>query len=399
MSVRWLFLDMNAFFASVEQQEHPELRGKPVAVVPMRADSTCCIAASYEAKAFGIKTGTNVAEARRLCPHVRFVEAKHGPYRDYHARIIEVVEGCLPISKVLSVDEMVCRLWSNERDLSAAIRLGEHVKTQIKRQVGECLHCSVGLGLNPFLAKVAAELQKPNGLSVLDHDDLPHKLYRMRLTDFPGISKGMEARLAAAGVTTTEQMYGLTREQMRAVWGGMGGDQWWRLLRGHDVALPPPVRRSVGHSHVLPPELRTRGGASAVLRRLLEKAAERMRHHGYWARGLSVHVRGDDRQTWAAKRRLTACADTWTLMDALRLMCEHPFRRPYQVGVVLYDLLPTGGVTPSLFGDDVQRLRAARAVDDINRRFGRGTLSLASVRPVSHTAEDKISFGKIGELD
>ena len=251
MSVRWLFLDMNAFFASVEQQEHPELRGKPVAVVPMRADSTCCIAASYEAKAFGIKTGTNVAEARRLCPHVRFVEAKHGPYRDYHARIIEVVEGCLPISKVLSVDEMVCRLWSNERDLSAAIRLGEHVKTQIKRQVGECLHCSVGLGLNPFLAKVAAELQKPNGLSVLDHDDLPHKLYRMRLTDFPGISKGMEARLAAAGVTTTEQMYGLTREQMRAVWGGIGGDQWWRLLRGHDVALPPPVRRSVGHSHVL----------------------------------------------------------------------------------------------------------------------------------------------------
>ncbi len=120
----WLFLDMNAFFASVEQQEHPHLRGKPVAVVPMLADSTCCIAASYEAKAFGVKTGTKVAEAVRLCPHLRLIEAKHGPYREYHTRIVEVVEHCLPVTEIWSVDEMVCKFWANERRLSDALRLG-----------------------------------------------------------------------------------------------------------------------------------------------------------------------------------------------------------------------------------------------------------------------------------
>ncbi len=399
MPVNWLFLDMNSFFASVEQQEHPELRGRPVAVVPLLADTTCCIAASYEAKAFGVKTGTGVAEAKRLCPNIHLIEAKHGPYREYHAQIIRVVESCLPVTEVWSVDEMVCRLWANERRLPDAIRLGEHVKTRIKADVGECLHCSVGLGPNPFLAKVAAELQKPNGLVVLDDEDLPHKLFRLKLTDFPGISRGMEARLANAGIFNTEQMYGLTLPQMRAIWGGVGGEFWWHQLRGHVVASAPRVRRSVGHSHVLPPELRTRAGAAAVIGRLLEKAAERLRHHGCEARGLSLHVRNENGQTWAAKRRLTACADTWTLLTALRKLGEHPFRTPKQVGVVLYDLLPEASVTLPLFREDAQRRAAARAVDELNQRFGRGTLSMASVRPVSHTAEDKIAFGKVGVMD
>ena len=399
MSPGWLFLDMNSFFASVEQQERPELRGKPVAVVPLLADTTCCIAASYEAKAYGITTGTGVAEAKRLCPNLRIVEAEHGPYREYHARIRETVERCLPVTQVWSVDEMVCKLWGNERGLSDAIRLGERVKARIKAEVGDCMHCSVGLGLNPFLAKVAAELQKPNGLVVLDADDLPHKLFRMKLTDFPGISRRMEARLHAAGVRTTEQMYRLSVAQMRAVWGGVQGERWWHQLRGHDVALPPPVRRSLGHSHVLPPELRTPAGAGAVARRLLEKAAIRLRREGCWARGLALHLRAEDGRTWAAKRRLTACADTWTLMAALGALEEHPFPHVRQVGVVLYDLLPASQVTPSLFAGDADRLAASRAVDDLNRRFGRGKVSLASVLPVKDTAPDKIAFAHIGEMD
>ena len=398
MSLCWLFLDMNSFFASVEQQQHPNLRGKPVAVVPLLSDSTCCIAASYEAKAFGVKTGTNVAEAKRLCPSLHIIEAKHGPYREYSKHIQGVVEDCLPVTEVWSVDEMVCKLWDNERNLWDAMRLAEQIKTRIKSEVGECLHCSVGLGLNPFLAKVAAEMQKPNGLSVIAKDDLPHKLYRMALTDFPGISKGMEARFHAAKVYNTEQMYALTQDQMRRVWGGVQGERWWHQIRGHDVALPLTVRRSVGHSHVLPPELRTPAGAAAVARRLLEKAAERTRHLGYRARGLSVHVRAEDGRSWSAKRRVTPCADTWTLFSVLTSLWEHPFFYVKQVGVVLYDLLPEAQVTLPLFSDDTRRLTASRAVDSLNQKYGRGTLSMASVVPVKHTAEDKIAFGKIEEL-
>jgi DNA polymerase-4 len=400
MSVGWLFLDMNSFFASVEQQEHPELRGKPVAVVPMVSDSTCCIAASYEAKAYGVKTGTNVAEAKRLCPNLRLVEAKsHDPYRKYQIEIVRAVQEYLPVTEIWSVDELVCKLWANERHLSDAIRVGEQIKARIKADVGECMHCSVGLGLNPFLAKVAAELQKPNGLVVLDTDDLPHKLFGLALTDFPGINRRMEARFQVAGVRTTEQMCALTLEQMRGIWGGVVGERWWHLLRGHQVAMPPRERKSVGHSHVLAPALRTPAGAASVAGRLLEKAAERMRHHGYQARGLSVHVRADDGRTWMAKRRLTPCVDTWTLMAALRSLWEHPFPKVRQVGVVLYDLLPDTQFTASLFGEDMERRTAARTVDAINGKYGRGTVSMASVVPVKAAAEDKIAFGKIGEMD
>lgn len=399
MPVQWLFLDMNSFFASVEQQRNPDLRGRPVAVVPCLADTTCCIAVSYEAKAFGVKTGTNVAEAARLCPNLRIIEARHGPYRAYHDEILRVVGECLPVSKVVSVDEFACKLWANERRLCDAIRLGEYVKTQIKTRVGEHLHCSVGLGPNPFLSKVAAELQKPNGLVVLDDEDMPRKLFRMRLTDWPGINKRMEARFAVAGVFNTEQMYGLSCDRMRRVWGGIVGERWWRQLRGLSVADLPSVRRSLGHSHVLPPVLRTEHGAAAIAGRLLEKAAERLRHHGFHARGLSVHIRSLDGQTWAAKRRLTPVADTGALLRVLRSLWEHPFPIPRQVGVVLYDLLPDAAVTLSLFDHDVRRLQAARAMDEVNQRWGRGTVTMASVLPVKAAAEDKIAFSHIAELD
>src|SRR5882672_282370 len=118
--VRWLYLDMNSFFASVEQEMDPALRGKPVAVVPVQTDTTCCIAVSYEGKAFGVKTGTNVGEAKKLCPQMRFIEGDHGNYIRYHNKIVEAVESCLPIESVCSIDEIACRLTGSQEELKAA---------------------------------------------------------------------------------------------------------------------------------------------------------------------------------------------------------------------------------------------------------------------------------------
>src|SRR5208337_4195962 len=109
-ALNWLFVDLNSYFASVEQEVRPELRGRPVAVVPMMADTTCCIAASYQAKAHGVKTGTLVGEARRICPGLQLVEARHELYVEYHHRIVAAVEQCVPVTAVLSIDEMGCRL-------------------------------------------------------------------------------------------------------------------------------------------------------------------------------------------------------------------------------------------------------------------------------------------------
>src|SRR5438105_174470 len=104
--LNWLFVDLNSYFASVEQQDRVELRGRPVGVVPMLADTTCCIAASYEAKAHGVKTGTIVADAKHMCPNIVLVEARHEIYVEYHHRIVEAVETCLPVTAVMSIDEM-----------------------------------------------------------------------------------------------------------------------------------------------------------------------------------------------------------------------------------------------------------------------------------------------------
>ena len=132
--VRWLYLDMNSFFASVEQELNPALRGRPVAVVPMLADTTVCIAASYEAKAFGVKTGTLVGDARKLCPGIELVEGDHENYIRYHHRILEAVETVLPIESVRSIDEVACRLTGSQRAVSVAENLAREVKEENARQ-------------------------------------------------------------------------------------------------------------------------------------------------------------------------------------------------------------------------------------------------------------------------
>ncbi len=135
-ALNWLFVDLNSYFASCEQEARPELRGRPVGVVPMMADTTCCIAASYEAKAFGVKTGTIVADAKRMCPEIVLVEARHELYTEFHHRIVEAVESCVPVTAVCSIDEMACRLIGRERPLLAALDLGMKVKADNSRARG-----------------------------------------------------------------------------------------------------------------------------------------------------------------------------------------------------------------------------------------------------------------------
>src|SRR5579862_9100275 len=159
--LNWLFVDLNSYFASCEQEARPELRGRPVGVVPMMADTTCCIAASYEAKSFGVRTGTIVADAKRMCPEIVLVEGRHELYTEYHHRVVEAVESCLPVTAVCSIDEMACRLMGRERPLLAALELGRKVKKNIREHVGECLRSSVGLATNRYLAKVASDMEKP----------------------------------------------------------------------------------------------------------------------------------------------------------------------------------------------------------------------------------------------
>ena len=176
MPLRHLFIDMNAFFASVEQQDKPHLRDKPVAVVPTNAETTSCIAACYRAKAHGVRTGTPVWQARKMCPELVCVVADHKRYVIVHNRIVAAVERVLPIESVRSIDEVACRLVGAERHPDAVIDLAHRIKRAIYELAGAYMHCSIGAGPNVMLAKVAADMRKPNGLTILSDDDVPRTI-------------------------------------------------------------------------------------------------------------------------------------------------------------------------------------------------------------------------------
>src|SRR5208283_3069441 len=280
-SLNWLFVDLNSYFASCEQESRPELRGRPVGVVPMMADTTVCIAASYEAKAFGVRTGTVVADARRMCPEIVFVEGRHEIYTEYHHRIVEAVESCLPVTVVMSIDEMACRLMGRERPLLAAMDLGRRVKASIRERVGRTLRCSVGLATNRYLAKIAGDMEKPDGLVALPLDILPHALRQLTLRDLPGIGSRMEKRLNERGLRTMEELLALDCEQAGQLWGSVWGERLWHWLRGEDFDMSETQHlKSLSHQHVLAPEMRTPEKAGAVAHKLLHKAAMRLRSAG-----------------------------------------------------------------------------------------------------------------------
>jgi DNA polymerase IV len=157
MSVNALLVDFNSYFASCEQQVCPALRGRPVGVVPMLADSTCLIAASVEAKKFGVKTLTNVAEAKRLIPDIALIVARHEIYIDIHHRAVKAVDEIAPVRKVLSIDEMVCDLPSGYKTVDRAKQLSLDIKRHLAATIGEYMKVSIGIAPNLFLAKLASD--------------------------------------------------------------------------------------------------------------------------------------------------------------------------------------------------------------------------------------------------
>lgn len=313
--VRWLLLDLNSYFASVEQQMNPRLRGRPVAVVPMMTDGTCAIAASYEAKAYGIKTGTKIYDAKQMCPDLVCVPARHDLYVQFHHKVIEEMARHTPINKIWSIDEMNSRLTTQHRTREAAIDLGMRIKRGLMDNVGECIKCSIGIATNSYLAKTASDMQKPDGLTVLEGRDLPGRLLEMGLRDLCGIGPNMEKRLNRAGIWTMPQLWHTTPKQLRTLWGSVGGEQFWYRLHGYD--LPDPVEGEkvvIGHSRVLDADSRTPALALDVTRRLTSKACQRMRRHNLFASTFSMSVRLKDGRSWGTERHLHPASDTLTFV-------------------------------------------------------------------------------------
>ncbi|HMM56462.1 MAG: DNA polymerase [Xanthomonadales bacterium PRO7] len=406
MSLRSLFVDFNSYFASVEQQADPALRGRPVGVVPVMAQTTCCIAASVEAKTFGVRTGTLVRDARKLCPQIELVLAQPPLYVDYHHRLKQAIETCIPIAYVGSIDEVACELIGRERTRANAIAIARNIKAAV-RGVGDWLRCSIGIAPNHFLSKTATDMQKPDGLVVLEDADLPHALYRLELSDLCGIGPAMEQRLHAHGIRSVAQLCALDATALRDVWGGIEGERFFDALRGQWQVRRESARASLGHSHVLGPEWRTPAGARAVLKKLLVKAAMRLRHEGYVAQAMSVRVRHLRADAWHGEIRFDATDDSREFLrqfaraleqrdrDTLRLPLRDTSPLPLAVSVTLHRLQRRDESTACLFVDETKSRAVNSVLDRINRRYGGNTLYFGSMQGALDAAPMRIPFSTI----
>jgi DNA polymerase-4 len=420
----FLHIDLNSFFASVEQQLHPEYRGKPTAVVPTMADTTCCIAASYEAKALGIKTGTRVGDAKKICPEIILVNGSHEKYAEISHAIGEAVERVCPVAHTPSIDEVVCQLMGRECEPPNARRIAVAIKQAIRDDVGETLRCSIGMAPNRYLAKIASDMQKPDGLIGLLPSQLPRAIAHLELRDLPGVGARTETRLNAKGIHTMEELLALDRNGMHKLWDSVWGDRLYHWLRGANTGddgapVSSGVQKSLGHSHVLAPEHRTPEGSWAVAHKLLHKAAMRLRMEKFHTTSLSVTVRyalsreqsarltkskqhysGIQNIGWGMEARFRAAQDTLTLLEALQgCWAQRPqgpeHRRPFFVGVTLRNLIPEDEMQAMLFEEPGNRNQLSATMDKLNLKYGHTTLHFAGMLAARDSAPTRIAFTQI----
>ncbi|SEG44117.1 DNA polymerase-4 [Bryocella elongata] len=438
-----LHIDLNSFFASVEQQLHPEYRGRPTAVVggPI-ADTATLIAASYECKAVGVKTGTKVGEARTKIPEIILVNGNHSVYAEYSHKISAAVERVCPVAHTPSIDEMVCELMGRERQPPAARKIALAIKQAIKEDVGETLNCSIGMAPNRYLAKIASDMQKPDGLIGLLPSQLPRAIAHLELRDLPGVGARTEERLNAKGIRTMPELLALDRNGMHTLWDSVWGDRLYHWLRGHDTGddgapVASDLQKSLGHSHVLGPEHRSQDGAWAVAHKLLHKAAMRLRMEHFHAASMALtikysltreqaqavssrggysedegpavspararvkkHSSGITQTGWGMEARFRHSNDTLTLLEVLRgLWAQRPngaeHQKPFFVGVTLRNLLNDEDVPQRLFAEPGHRTELSATMDKLNLKYGHTTLHFAGMLPARESAPTRIAFTQI----
>ena len=405
-TIEKLYLDFDGFFASVMQQAFPDLRGRPVGVIPFEtsaANSTVVIACSKEAKAAGCKNVMRVPEARALCPDIVLVTQRPDLFRRAHNSLLNEIACEIPIETVKSIDELACKL--DKLTIAAPSALAGRIKDRIRRNVGEYITCSIGFAANRLLAKIACKVDKPNGVTIWNPADMPGPLLALPLEDIPGVGKRMEERLSRAGILTIADLWHSQPKHLRALWGNVNGERMWYALHGYDIQATATSRGMFGHGRVLPPEWRDAEHSLSCSRLLLTKAARRMRRDGFYASRLWLWL--DIRNSaWFGQRELPCVQDDHACLAALAALWEKaraeiPKRAEIiRVGVTLLDLSPANARQLDLLeNDDGERQKCeliTNTVDLLNRKFGKRVVTLGAwTQPPGGYAGGKIAFNRI----
>jgi DNA polymerase IV len=402
-TIEYGYADFDGFFASVSQLHDPSLRGRPIGIVPYVGGRTCIIACSREAKAMGVKNIMGVDEAKRICRDLVLVPQKPDLYRRAHNALISEIGSVIPIDQVKSIDELSFKLDVHQRADPAGVAAA--IKRAIRYNIGASITCSIGFAANRHLAKIACGTQKPDGLSIWRPEMMPAPLLKVPIEDISGIGKRMEARLAKAGIRTTEALLATQPKQLRAIWNNVTGERLWYALHGYAIEAPPTEKGMFGHARVLPPEGRTLADARATARLLLVKAARRVRRAGYYCQSMMVWMQRYDGSAFD-NLRLPQINDDQALLKALddvwgRLTQKLPSQtKVMRIGVTLGNLTQANHrQLDFLLDDDSERQRWERlghALDRLNIKYGKTVASVGFWQPPSGgNVGGKISFTRI----
>ena len=408
-TIEQLYLDFDGFFASVEQQARPALRGKPVGVIPMKGvtKNTCIIACSKEAKARGLGNVMQIDEARALCPELVLVSQSPDLYRRAHATLLSEITAILPIDAVKSIDELTCKL--DRAAVADPDALAERIKARMAAHVGPYITCSIGMAANRQLAKIACKVNKPDGTTIWRPADLPGPLLERPISDVPGVGTRMEMRLAKAGIFTMAELWATQPKQMRKLWGSVTGERLWYALHGYEIKAMPSKRAMYGHGRVLPPSHRSLDKAYECARLLLVKAARRMRRDGYYAGQLWIwmSIRGGNYSDATPLHQAhddNACLAGLTRLWGRARQILKPGERIFRMGAVLAELTPASERQLDwLLNDDLQRRKwesIQAAMDRLNARYA-STIVTQGIwsPPPGGYAGGKISYTRIPKTE
>jgi len=376
-----VFVDMDAFFASIEQLDDPGLRGRPVAVTN-GLRGTCVITCSYEARARGVHTGMRIGEAQALCPGLIQRPARPQRYAELSTRMSAALrEQISPELEIFSVDEVFLDVTRCQRLFGSAQAIARRTHELVYEAVK--VPCTVGLGGDKTTAKYVAKLHKPNGVGVMLPSEAVERLRNVPVTKLCGIAEGIGRFLAARGVYTCGDMARLPIGVLGKRF-GYPGRRIWLMCQGRDpdkVVQTVPAPKSLGHGKVMPPNTNNSNEITMYLLHMSEKVALRLRRFDLEAQTFSIGLLTRDGWLGETYRTATPTSDGKVITAMTRRMLDEYWRGEgvYQVNITALDPRPIGGQL-ELFAQLATPRYAERnaAMDIVNRRYGE--LALAPAR-------------------
>lgn len=404
-----MYVDMNSFFASCEQQEHEVLRGRPVGVITHPSPNACIIAPSVEAKRFKVKTGMRLPDGKALCPELVPVLARPYIYRQYHLKIMDVLKSYCPDTMAKSIDEAAMNLTNYHWVYPDMVALAKQIKADLARVCGEYVKCSIGIAPNTFLAKLGTELQKPDGLVEITPENIDEQLAKLQLTDLPGIASANERRLKTIGIHTPLQLRHSSEALLRKAFGGIVGEYWHRRLHFKEIDIYSNPYRAMSATRMVSRQQRENKQAlESLFISLCTRLEQRMVKQGVFCRDLHFFIGYYDMPGWETKVHLNDPTQDavemrrYVMRDIEAFEQQHGYtlfnNKVQRLGITISGFIKGERMQYSLFDNKIKQDKARKTLYDIKDRYGRDTVRKASETIMAYEMRDAIGFGSIKDF-